>query len=355
MKRASVSPSKGTKRTPFAILIFFAGLKSSLGMLWDGLIALDRWLRSEEGIVFWCITGVALVLGVLYVAQTQLLEQDAALAEEEAGPQLVQESENPIVARIGREVVRLSDVRAFAIQEGRLTEADELDLEAYFERGLVDALIDQRLLAAAALRNGVSAQPEVASRLRTARNRILSSAYLNDVIAKNATEENARALYEAQQESMRFGDEVRLQHMIVESVEQAVALANDLNNGAEFDELASTFSLDVESRARGGDLGFFTQAQMPAEYIDKVADLKPGDVVSPFQTDKGWVILKVRQRRSVAVPSYRSVRPELLEFLKLRAVNSTLEALRDEAAVALFPPMVPVEEEGPEETEPEDG
>jgi parvulin-like peptidyl-prolyl isomerase len=67
-----------------------------------------------------------------------------------------------------------------------------------------------------------------------------------------------------------------------------------------FRDLVTKYSEDEESKARGGDLTFFDKdtTVYPKPVVEasfKLAEV--GDVSPPVKTDKGWVVLKLTQKR----------------------------------------------------------
>ncbi len=67
--------------------------------------------------------------------------------------------------------------------------------------------------------------------------------------------------------------------------------------GASFETLAMERSTDAATRFNGGDLGYFTTDVMPPGYEAALKDAKAGDLIGPFHTDAGWVVMKVEDRR----------------------------------------------------------
>lgn len=84
------------------------------------------------------------------------------------------------------------------------------------------------------------------------------------------------------------------------SADEAASLAERIARQAteqpeRFDELAREFSEDVISRERGGSLGGVRAGQLPPEFLDVLATLKPGAVSRVFRTPFGFHILKRAQ------------------------------------------------------------
>jgi len=70
-----------------------------------------------------------------------------------------------------------------------------------------------------------------------------------------------------------------------------------LEQGADFAELARQHSEDVGSASSGGLLGWIAPGELPGEFEDMMAGLEPGQYSRPFATPFGWHIVKVLERR----------------------------------------------------------
>lgn len=100
------------------------------------------------------------------------------------------------------------------------------------------------------------------------------------------------------------GDLVRLRHILVEvkptaddtvrTRNQADSLTQAAQAGADFAVLAKDFSVDNETRAQGGELGWFATASLPVEFADSVRGwITPGEVRGPVQSQLGYHVLKL--------------------------------------------------------------
>ena len=90
--------------------------------------------------------------------------------------------------------------------------------------------------------------------------------------------------------------------------EKAEQLIKKIKGGAKFEDLAKAESTD-NSKANGGDLGWFTTARMVKPFGDAVKGLKKGDFTAePVQTQYGWHIIKLRIR---ATRPFDQMKPQL--------------------------------------------
>src|SRR5690606_8167 len=102
--------------------------------------------------------------------------------------------------------------------------------------------------------------------------------------------------------------EHKASHILVESEEEANALIEQLNAGADFAELAVEHSIDPSAADGGGDLGWFTSSAMVAPFAQAVEAMEVGTYSSaPVQTQFGWHVILLEDQRTSEPPSLDSV------------------------------------------------
>jgi peptidyl-prolyl cis-trans isomerase SurA len=97
-----------------------------------------------------------------------------------------------------------------------------------------------------------------------------------------------------------------------------------VKSGEDFGFLAKTYSEDPGSAPEGGDLGFFDRTMMAKEFTAYAFKLKPGEISPVFETDFGFHILQVIERRGEQVHARHILvrpqsTPQSLERAKLHA------------------------------------
>ena len=90
--------------------------------------------------------------------------------------------------------------------------------------------------------------------------------------------------------------EVRALHILTKTKNQANAIIMRINNGESFKELAKQFS-NCPSGQVGGDLGYFGRGVMVPEFEKAAFDTPKGEISEPVQTDFGYHVIKVIDKR----------------------------------------------------------
>jgi len=72
-----------------------------------------------------------------------------------------------------------------------------------------------------------------------------------------------------------------------------------VSNGSAFDEIAKQYSDDKGSAAKGGVLPWFGCFRMAPTFISPFYSMKPGDISGPVQTEYGWHIIKLIDRKPI--------------------------------------------------------
>jgi peptidyl-prolyl cis-trans isomerase C len=240
------------------------------------------------------------------------------------------------VARIDGKPVWKSDVAREAVAQGLIGEGEPLDVNSELFQRVLDEVVDQKLLAAEAIRRGLDKSPAAQRRLAAARERILGDMVVEGAVNSAVNETAIEALYQEQVKLNRGGDEFRARQIVTPDQASAEAIRKQLGAGGSFDKLAAEHSIDAETRSSGGDLGYFTPDVMPAAYGKLLSGAKPGQVLGPFQSDTGWVLLKVEDRRKQPPPTLDASRPQIVRFLTYAQVGDLLKALRGKGRVQLL-------------------
>ena len=203
-------------------------------------------------------------------------------------------------------------------------------------------LTDLKLLAQKAEQEGLGNAPDFKDRLTYLREKALMEALLKREAARTVTDAAVKAFYDEQVGKAPREPEVRARHILVESEDEAKAVAEQIKKGADFSELAKKETKDPSGTANGGDLGYFGKDQMVPEFAEAAFKMKPGEVSEPVKTAFGWHVIKVEDRREKAPPTLEQVDDRIRAFLERRAQAELVAKIRAEGKVERkAPPAAP--------------
>ncbi|MAI90153.1 peptidylprolyl isomerase [Ponticaulis sp.] len=238
-----------------------------------------------------------------------------------------------IAAVVNNEPIYANDVELQAVSQGLIDAGTSLDADDPIFVDVLKQLIDQKLLAQEALTRGLNLEENAQHRLQAARERILGTILIENLVSAEVDDAAILEMYEAQTALQQLGEEVLIRHILVETEEEANELHTQLRNGAEFAEVAFAHSIDRSSSAEGGLLGYFLPEEFSAPFPRIINNTAVGAISRPFESDLGWHIIKVDDRRTEEPPTFDETRPMIAEFLTLREISRVLERLHARAQI----------------------
>jgi len=150
-----------------------------------------------------------------------------------------------------------------------------------------------------------------------------------EVSAKVAvTPEQVNDFYAKNPDQFKQGDSVRASHILISVPKGADAAAKaqartkaedvlkEVKAGQDFAALAKQHSADPGSAANGGDLGFFQQGQMVGPFNDAAFSLPPGSTSDLVETDFGFHIIRVAEKKAGRTIPLEEVKPQVEQYLQ---------------------------------------
>ncbi len=242
------------------------------------------------------------------------------------------------VAKVQSETIWASDVKREAVAQGLIGEGEPLDVTSDLFRRVLDEVIDQKLLAKEAERRRLDDSPLAQRRLEATRERILGDMLVESVVNGAISDQAVQNLYNEQLRLAKTSEEIRVRLILSRTKTEADAVIGILGQGASFEAVAMERSVDEATRFSGGDLGYSTLDVMPQTYASALRDKQAGSTVGPFQTEGGWAVLRVEDRRKENPPTLEQARPQIVRYLTYEGVRQLLEQLRNKAKVNVLLP-----------------
>ncbi len=187
--------------------------------------------------------------------------------------------------------------------KGLLRGKPAADVTADDKNQVLDQMINMQLIAAQADKDGLQNDADVATRIALLRTQILADAAAQKYVKNNEpSDAELHTAYDAATDKTEY----HALHILVASKEKGEQLIKKLKAGAKFEDVAKAESTD-NSKANGGDLGWFTTARMVKPFGDAVKALKKGEITpEPVQTQYGWHIIKLEDTRDAPFDQFKT-------------------------------------------------
>ena len=203
----------------------------------------------------------------------------------------------------------------------------QLPLDVLFD-GILDQLVQQTLLGETVDNLSTGTRLTLENEERALR----ANEAITRVVADAVTDEALKATYEETYGSAEPEKEFNASHILVATEDEAKALVEALNGGADFAELAKEKSTGP-SGPRGGNLGWFGTGAMVPPFEEAVLALEVGAVSAPVQTQFGWHVITLNETRLKNAPALQEVRGELTDKVQREALEARIEELQGDAEI----------------------
>lgn len=245
-------------------------------------------------------------------------------------------AEEKVIAKVDGVTITEADVATARAEIGPELASIPVDQR---ERVLVEFLIENQLLAAAAKESKLDDNPEFANRLEYYKRRALRDLYFENKVRDQVTEADAKKIYDEQVAQLKPETEIRARHILVKEEQDAFDAIERVNRGDDFAEVAKEIS-QGPSKTQGGDLGYFTKGQMVKEFEDAAFALDKGAVSEPVKTQFGWHVIKVEDKREKQPPAFDDVKERIVAALVQRKAQEVMQGLRSKADVEIVDPEI---------------
>ena len=241
--------------------------------------------------------------------------------------------DDTVVATINGEPVTEADI---ALAENDLDpQIDKLPADQRRTAAL-SALIEIRLLAGESRKEGVADNADFKKRIEFLTQRALHSAYVENHVASQVTDEAVRARYDKEIANTPPVNEIKASHILVKTEEEARAIIKALDEGADFAELAKEKSTDGAA-ANGGDLGFFGKGQMVPEFEEAAFGLENGKfTTTPVKTQFGWHVILKEEEREKPKPEFEQVKDQIRQAVYREKYFDLVKQAREETKVEIL-------------------
>lgn len=264
------------------------------------------------------------------------------------------------VARVNSEAITAEDLRG-RLHEYQVNETPDSSPEArVFRKRVLNELIEERVLLAEAKSRNIVIQPaELNAALeevekdygKSAFNKVLTDKRMTrarwrdrmrlkltlDKVIQSITKDvqppsdaTIAAFYQKHPEQFQRPEQIHVAQIVVRTSEDGERILAELKKKTPFEELARTHSFTPEA-SQGGDLGFVEKGIMPPPLEKAFWKLRVGKTTPVIQTDYGYHVVRVLERRAKHLQTLEEAKPQILRVLTQRDREKTFSVWRREA------------------------
>ena len=234
-------------------------------------------------------------------------------------------TEKTVLVSVNGEDITVGNIISF---QSRLSDQYQSMEDSVLFDGILKQLIQQTILSQKVNINSDRIKYALENQTRA----FLSTELVGKLSEIEVIESEIESLYVKFSTDIKRKKEYNASHILVETETEAEELLLSLKNGADFSELAKTYSTGP-SGAQGGNLGWFGQGAMVPTFENAVIKLKIDELSVPVQTQFGWHLIKLNDVRKTPVPTIEEVRKELITEIKKKKIDFEMSKIIDSADV----------------------
>lgn len=157
--------------------------------------------------------------------------------------------------------------------------------------------------------------------------------------------DDAKKFYDENPEMFKSPETVRASHILVKveenaspedkakALEKIKGIQKRIQKGEDFAVVAKEVS-DCPSKENGGDLNYFQRGQMVGPFENAAFSLKPGQMSDIVETEYGYHLIKLTDRKDAGVMSFEEMKPRIEQHIKSEKVGQQLTVYVDQLRAA---------------------
>jgi peptidyl-prolyl cis-trans isomerase C len=275
--------------------------------------------------------GFGFVLGLATLSLSPAFAQEAA----PSAPAQAAAPADPaaVVATVNGKNITEADL---SLAEGELSQQFAQLPPEQRRAAALSAAIEIKVLADKAVADGLDKDAEFQRRVAFLQQRALHGEMVEKEVVGKITDDELRARYDKEIAAQPPVNEVHARHILVKTKEEAEKIIKELDGGADFQKLANEHTNDPSGKTNGGDLGYFGPGQMVPEFDKAAQALAIGAYTKePVQTQFGWHVIKVEDKRAKQPPAFDAVKENVRSMVIRDKYFALVKQARADAKVEI--------------------
>jgi peptidyl-prolyl cis-trans isomerase C len=252
--------------------------------------------------------------------------------------------DDAVVAKIGERKITMADFKRvtnyFDAERQKM-----LETNPQLKETVLKQFIQSIVISDLAKQKGFDRNPEIKEQLQFFSDNFLANEYLKREIAQKVTvsDDELKTYYDSHKDEFKTQEMIKARHILIrvensasederkKAKEKAEMCLKKIKDGEDFAKMAGEFSDDPGSKAKGGDLGFFPRGRMVKPFEDAAFSLKPGEISGIVETQFGFHIIKVEEKKDSTIESFDAVKDKLKQKLSQDRTRKELTDFIDKA------------------------
>ena len=202
-------------------------------------------------------------------------------------------TENKLLAEVNGKQIFLSDV--YELMQG-MQDSERFNNEEGIHV-LTDELINQELILKDAKEQKYDQDDEFIEELETVKDNMLKNYAMHKLFDNiEISDDELKEYYEKNKESLFSPVTYTASHILIEDLEQANKIYDEINEGLDFAKAAEKYSKDPSAN-NGGQLGTFPQGVMVKEFQEGLDSMEVGEISKPVKTQFGYHLIKLDDKK----------------------------------------------------------
>ena len=176
-------------------------------------------------------------------------------------------------------------------------------------------------------------------RVERLKHKVAHAMFFEEFVKGKVTEEDIKEEYEKIKSQYKDLKEIKVRYIAIKTEAEAKQIIKELDKGKSFSALAKERSFDKKTAKRGGDWGHYMteDSELAPWFVKKAFLLEKGEYTrEPIETNVGWGIFKLEDKRNVKVPKFKDIRRSIRNSLMNDIIDNKLIEFRNKAEVKAF-------------------
>lgn len=245
-----------------------------------------------------------------------------------------------VIVKVGSETITKDDlmreVNKLSQKQKALYASSPQKLSEFLE-----SHINQRVLYKEAKKRGIQDREDIREQIENYKQKLIAKTLGKEILEELALSDDEVKTYYEQNKSnyeridiskivIKYEDE----DSKITALSDAEQIVEKARSGESFEKLASEYSDDHLSKARGGKVGYINRGRFSHEIDEVIFELNEGDITKPFEVDGAYLIIKANNKPDL--PPYGQIENSIRSELVNQRLFDYINSLREEWDVQVY-------------------